>query len=129
MGLRNLAWIEENRRKVDQMTGGELAHLARPHEQHRFAVEAPEDLPRELHRGRVLGRELGHDHRPLIAPQLASVWRAYNIQVVPAAGDIGHMEAAYLVDAKGLLPPIPAGPAQHHDRLPLQGACRRPTAA
>jgi cytochrome oxidase Cu insertion factor (SCO1/SenC/PrrC family) len=35
------------------------------------------------------------------APQLNRVWRAYNIQVVPAAGDIGHTEAAYLVDAKG----------------------------
>lgn len=35
------------------------------------------------------------------APQLHSVWRAYNIQVVPAADDIGHTEAAYLVDANG----------------------------
>jgi cytochrome oxidase Cu insertion factor (SCO1/SenC/PrrC family) len=35
------------------------------------------------------------------ATQLNRVWRAYNIQVVPAADDIGHTEAAYLVDAKG----------------------------
>jgi len=35
------------------------------------------------------------------APQLNSVWRSYNIQVVPAANDIGHTEAAYLVDGKG----------------------------
>jgi len=35
------------------------------------------------------------------ASQLNGVWRAYNIQVVPAADDIGHTEAAYLVDAKG----------------------------
>jgi protein SCO1/2 len=35
------------------------------------------------------------------ASQLNGVWRAYNIQVVPAADDIGHTEAAYLVDANG----------------------------
>ena len=35
------------------------------------------------------------------APQLNSVWRSYNIQVVPAADDIGHTEAAYLVDSNG----------------------------
>jgi tricorn protease len=28
--LRNLAWIEENRRKVDQMTGGKLAYIYMP---------------------------------------------------------------------------------------------------
>lgn len=35
------------------------------------------------------------------ASQLRAVWAAYNIQVVPAAGDVGHTEAAYLVDAGG----------------------------
>jgi tricorn protease len=30
MGLRNLAWIEENRRKVDQMTGGKVAYVYMP---------------------------------------------------------------------------------------------------
>ena len=35
------------------------------------------------------------------ASQLRGVWRAYNIQVVPSPTDIGHTEAAYLVDAKG----------------------------
>jgi len=35
------------------------------------------------------------------APQLNPVWGAYHIQVVPAAHDIGHTEAAYLVDANG----------------------------
>lgn len=35
------------------------------------------------------------------ASQLNGVWRAYNIQVVPAADDIGHTEAAYIVDANG----------------------------
>jgi cytochrome oxidase Cu insertion factor (SCO1/SenC/PrrC family) len=35
------------------------------------------------------------------APQLNGVWRAYNIQVVPAADDIGHTEAAYLIDGSG----------------------------
>ena len=35
------------------------------------------------------------------AQQLNGVWRAYNIQVVPAADDIGHTEAAYLVDGSG----------------------------
>jgi cytochrome oxidase Cu insertion factor (SCO1/SenC/PrrC family) len=35
------------------------------------------------------------------ALQLNGVWRAYNIQVVPAADDIGHTEAAYLVDKNG----------------------------
>jgi tricorn protease len=29
-GLRNLAWIEENRRKVDQMSGGRLAYVYLP---------------------------------------------------------------------------------------------------
>ena len=29
-GLRNLAWIEENRRKVDQMTGGKVAYIYMP---------------------------------------------------------------------------------------------------
>jgi tricorn protease len=29
-GLRNLAWIEENRRKVDQMSGGKLAYVWLP---------------------------------------------------------------------------------------------------
>jgi tricorn protease len=29
-GLRNLAWIEENRRKVDQMTGGRVAYIYMP---------------------------------------------------------------------------------------------------
>lgn len=29
-GLRNLAWIEENRRKVDQMSGGKLAYVYLP---------------------------------------------------------------------------------------------------
>jgi tricorn protease len=29
-GLRNLAWIEENRRKVDQMTGGRVAYVYLP---------------------------------------------------------------------------------------------------
>ena len=35
------------------------------------------------------------------AARLRAVWTAYHIQVVPAAGDIGHTEAAYLVDATG----------------------------
>jgi cytochrome oxidase Cu insertion factor (SCO1/SenC/PrrC family) len=35
------------------------------------------------------------------ASQLGPVWAAYHIQVVPAADDIGHTEAAYLVDASG----------------------------
>ena len=29
-GLRNLAWIEDNRRKVDQMTGGKVAYIYMP---------------------------------------------------------------------------------------------------
>ena len=29
-GLRNLAWIEDNRRKVDQMSGGRLAYVYLP---------------------------------------------------------------------------------------------------
>jgi tricorn protease len=29
-GLRNLAWIEDNRRKVDQMTGGRVAYIYMP---------------------------------------------------------------------------------------------------
>jgi len=29
-GLRNLAWIEENRRKVDRMTGGKVAYIYMP---------------------------------------------------------------------------------------------------
>jgi len=29
-GLRNLAWIEENRRKVDQLTGGKVAYIYMP---------------------------------------------------------------------------------------------------
>jgi len=37
----------------------------------------------------------------ITAPQLEAVWRSYHIQVVPAAADIGHTEAAYLVDARG----------------------------
>src|SRR5437762_14373242 len=28
--MRNLAWIEENRRKVDQMTGGKVAYIYMP---------------------------------------------------------------------------------------------------
>lgn len=28
--LRNLAWIEENRRKVDQLSGGKLAYIYMP---------------------------------------------------------------------------------------------------
>jgi protein SCO1/2 len=35
------------------------------------------------------------------AGQLRAVWSSYHIQVVPGAGDIGHTEAAYLVDASG----------------------------
>ena len=35
------------------------------------------------------------------APQLERVWRSYHIQVIPEAGDIGHTEAAYLVDRNG----------------------------
>jgi cytochrome oxidase Cu insertion factor (SCO1/SenC/PrrC family) len=35
------------------------------------------------------------------APQLEAVWADYNIQVVPAKGDIAHTEAAYLVDTHG----------------------------
>ena len=34
-------------------------------------------------------------------PQLKAVWRAYHIQVVPAKSDVGHTEAAYLVDGSG----------------------------
>ncbi|MDQ6677650.1 MAG: PDZ domain-containing protein [Acidobacteriota bacterium] len=30
LGLRNLAWIEENRRKVDQLSGGKLAYIYMP---------------------------------------------------------------------------------------------------
>ena len=30
VGLRNLAWIEENRRKVDKMTGGKVAYIYMP---------------------------------------------------------------------------------------------------
>jgi tricorn protease len=30
MGLRNLAWIEENRRKVDKMSGGKVAYVYMP---------------------------------------------------------------------------------------------------
>lgn len=30
MGLRNLAWIEDNRRKVDKMTGGRVAYIYMP---------------------------------------------------------------------------------------------------
>jgi tricorn protease len=30
MGLRNLAWIEDNRRKVDEMTGGRVAYVYLP---------------------------------------------------------------------------------------------------
>ncbi|MGI8785834.1 MAG: S41 family peptidase [Acidobacteriota bacterium] len=30
IGLRNLAWIEDNRRKVDQMTGGRVAYIYMP---------------------------------------------------------------------------------------------------
>jgi tricorn protease len=30
VGLRNLAWIEENRRKVDRMTGGKVAYIYMP---------------------------------------------------------------------------------------------------
>src|SRR5205823_14595208 len=29
-GLRNLAWIEDNRRKVDQMSGGRVAYVYLP---------------------------------------------------------------------------------------------------
>jgi len=29
-GLRNLAWVEGNRRKVDQMTGGRVAYVYLP---------------------------------------------------------------------------------------------------
>jgi cytochrome oxidase Cu insertion factor (SCO1/SenC/PrrC family) len=45
---------------------------------------------------------------------LASVWRAYRIDVRPAHGDIGHTEALYLVDRRGderagfLYPYLPA---------------------
>jgi protein SCO1 len=35
------------------------------------------------------------------APQLEAVWADYNVQVLPAKGDIAHTEAAYLVDAHG----------------------------
>jgi cytochrome oxidase Cu insertion factor (SCO1/SenC/PrrC family) len=35
------------------------------------------------------------------ATQLGPVWAAYHIQVIPAADDIGHTEAAYIVDATG----------------------------
>ena len=35
------------------------------------------------------------------ARQLEAVWADYNIQVIPAKDDIGHTEAAYLVDAHG----------------------------
>jgi cytochrome oxidase Cu insertion factor (SCO1/SenC/PrrC family) len=33
--------------------------------------------------------------------RLRAVWRGYHIQVVPAKNDIGHTEAAYLIDANG----------------------------
>ena len=29
-GLRHLAWVEDNRRKVDQMTGGRVAYVHMP---------------------------------------------------------------------------------------------------
>lgn len=35
------------------------------------------------------------------APQLERVWQSYHIQVVPADDDIGHTEAAYLIDGSG----------------------------
>jgi cytochrome oxidase Cu insertion factor (SCO1/SenC/PrrC family) len=35
------------------------------------------------------------------ARQLEAVWADYNIQVIPAKHDIGHTEAAYLVDSQG----------------------------
>lgn len=36
------------------------------------------------------------------AAQLEAAWKAYDIQVVPAAGDIGHTEAAYVIDRNGM---------------------------
>src|SRR5437764_437051 len=46
--------------------------------------------------------------------RLRPVWRAYHIAVQPAAGDISHTIATYLVDASGneraaFLPPIAVG--------------------
>jgi protein SCO1/2 len=35
------------------------------------------------------------------ATRLRSVWREYHIQVIPTKKDIGHTEAAYLIDGNG----------------------------
>jgi len=58
--------------------------------------------------------------------QLAPVWRAYRIAVVPGPTDIAHTEALYLIDHHGdersgyLYPYIPARVA--HDMRTLAGA-------
>lgn len=57
--------------------------------------------------------------------QLAPVWRAYHIYVKPAAGDITHTEALYLLDRRGdersgyLYPYVPASVG--HDLRLLAG--------
>jgi protein SCO1 len=58
--------------------------------------------------------------------QLAPVWKAYHIYVVPTRGDISHTEALYLIDRRGdersgyLYPYIPATVA--HDLRTLASA-------
>ncbi len=57
--------------------------------------------------------------------QLAPVWRAYRIVVVPSPTDIAHTEALYLLDRRGdersgyLYPYLPAFAA--HDMRTLAG--------
>ena len=76
--LRNLAWIEENRRKVDQMTGGKVAYIYMPDTANggltafnRYFYAQIGKQARD--RGRALQRRrpAGHGHRGDPQPQAA----------------------------------------------------------
>ena len=54
---RAVGHVHRQRALVDQVARGELAHLPRPDQQHRLALEALEDPPRQLH------RRVGDRHR------------------------------------------------------------------
>ena len=60
-GRRAVGDVERHRALLHEEARGQLRHLARAHQQHRLAVQAAEDLPRQLHRGGGDGhREAAH---------------------------------------------------------------------
>ena len=61
-------------------------------------VSAPAVLRREAARFKWLPQWRWATGPPA---RLRAVWRGYHIQVIPTKDDIGHTEAAYLIDANG----------------------------